>query len=277
MLTPQRSAELNNLCRTFRRDVIRLLHAIQTGHPGGSLSVCEILTVLYFVTAQIDATRPQDPQRDRILLSKGHAAPMLYRILAEKGFFPLADLQGLRQFGCHLQGHPCTERTPGVELPSGPLGIGLSAGLGKALALRLDDNPARVFVVLGDGELNEGTIWEAAMSAAKFGLDRVTAIVDRNHVQLDGPGDVIMPLADLAAKWLAFGWRVLTCNGHDVAALAEAYRQAGRDPGGRPTVILAETVKGKGVSFMEGKSAWHGSPINDAQLAQALLDLGGEA
>ncbi len=274
-LSDQRVAELNALCRTFRRSVITQLHRIQTGHPGGSLSVCEILTVLYFEKARVDAANPCDPLRDRILLSKGHAAPMLYRILAEKGFFPLADLERLRQFGCHLQGHPCTEGTPGVELPSGPLGIGLSAGLGKAIALRLDHNPARVYVVLGDGELNEGTVWEAAMSGAKFKLDHVTAIVDRNRVQLDGTSDEIMPLDDLAAKWAAFGWRVICCDGHDVRAL-DAAIDAAHAVEGRPAVILADTVKGKGVSFMEGKSLWHGNPISDSQYQTAMAELGGD-
>lgn len=275
-VSPQKAAELNALCRVFRKDVLTQLHAIQTGHPGGSLSVCEILTVLYFQQAFVDAQDPKNPGRDRIILSKGHAAPMLYRILAEKGFFPREDLARLRQLGCHLQGHPCAEKTPGVELPSGPLGLGLSAALGMALALRLDHNPARVFVVIGDGELNEGTIWEAAMSGAKFKLDQVTAIIDRNHVQMDGTSDEIMPLFDLAAKWKAFGWETIGCDGHDVAALSEAI-DAARAVKGRPTVIIAETIKGKGVSFMEGRSLWHGNPINDELFALAMNELGGES
>lgn len=270
----RRLAELGSLCQKFRTDLIRQLHAVQTGHPGGSLSVCEILTTLFFEKAKVNPKFPRDPQRDRIILSKGHAAPMLYRILAELGFFPLEDFARLRQFGCHLQGHPCPEHTPGVELPSGPLGMGLSAGLGMALSLRLDNNPARVFVVLGDGELNEGCIWEAAMCAAKFRLDRLTAIVDYNHVQLDGASEEIMPMGDLAAKWRSFGWEVLECDGHDIACLCDSIDAAAKTCG-KPTVILADSVKGKGVSFMEGKSAWHGSPINREQFETAMAELGG--
>lgn len=274
-MKPERAAELDALCLTFRQRLVRLLHAIQTGHPGGSLSACEILTVLYFEKASVNPADPRDPARDRIILSKGHAAPMLYLALAEKGFFPASDLAGLRQCGSHLQGHPCPSRTPGVELPSGPLGMGLSAGLGKALALRLDRSPAHVYVILGDGELNEGTVWEAAMAAAKFHPGNLTAIVDRNRVQLDGSCADIMPMGDLAAKWRAFGWKTLICDGHDVAALAGAFDEA-KEEKASPTVIVAETIKGAGVSFMEGKNTWHGSPIGDEQLALALRELEGD-
>lgn len=275
-MTPQRTDELKALCRTFRTDLIQRLHATQTGHPGGSLSVCEILTTLYFEKAQVNPSDPRDASRDRIILSKGHAAPMLYLALAENGFFPREDFAGLRQFGSHLQGHPCSRHTPGVEIPSGPLGMGLSAGVGMALSLRLDKNPAMVFAILGDGELNEGTIWEAAMSAAKYGLDNLVAIVDYNHVQLDGTSDAIMPLGDLGAKWRAFGWEAIGCDGHDIPALCDAI-DAATAVRGKPCVIIAETVKGKGVSFMEGKNVWHGSPINDEQCRTALNDLGGKA
>jgi Transketolase, N-terminal subunit len=275
-LSTQRIDELRALCQKFRIDLIRQLHSVQTGHPGGSLSVCEILTVLYFEKAKVTPASPCDPSRDRIILSKGHAAPMLYRILAEKGFFPHEDFAGLRRFGCHLQGHPCSKHTPGVEIPSGPLGLGLSAGIGMALSLRLSENPARVYVVLGDGELNEGCVWEAAMSANKYKLDNLTAIVDYNHIQLDGTSDDIMPMGDLAAKWRAFGWEVVSCDGHNIAAISNAIDICQRIEG-RPAVILAESVKGKGVSFMEGKNSWHGSPINDEQYAVAMEELGGTA
>lgn len=275
-LSQQRRTELEALCQKFRIDLIKQLHLTQTGHPGGSLSVCEILTTLYFEKANINPLFPRDPSRDRIILSKGHAAPMLYRILAEKGFFPLDDFAGLRQFGCHLQGHPCSAHTGGVEIPSGPLGLGLSAGIGMALSLRLDANPARVYVILGDGELNEGCIWEAAMSAAKFKVDNLVAIVDYNHVQLDGTSDAVMPLGDLAAKWRAFGWEALGCDGHDVASLSDAL-DASRRITGKPCVILAESVKGKGVPFMEGKNTWHGNPIGREQYEEAMVALGGRA
>lgn len=275
-LSSQRREELEALCQKFRIDLIRQLHAVQTGHPGGSLSVCEILTALYFEKANTNPASPRDPSRDRIILSKGHAAPMLYRVLGEKGFFPLDDFAKLRQYGCHLQGHPCSAHTPGVEIPSGPLGLGLSAGIGMALSLRLDRNPARVYVVLGDGELNEGGVWEAAMCAAKYKLDNLLAIVDYNHVQLDGTSDAIMPLGDLAAKWRAFGWETLPCDGHDISALCETI-DAARKIKAKPSVIIAESVKGKGVPFMEGKNTWHGNPIGKEQFAEAMVALGGMA
>lgn len=272
-LSSQRKHALDTLCRSFRIRLIEMLHAAGSGHPGGSLSACEILATLYFEKANVDAENQHDPARDRIILSKGHAAPMLYIALAEKGFFPKEELFSLRRFGTRLQGHPCMKHTPGVELTSGPLGMGLSAGVGMALALRMDHNPATVYVVLGDGELNEGTVWEACMSAAKFQTDHLVAIVDRNHVQLDGPSDEIMPLFDVDAKFRAFGFSVFHCDGHDVAALAESIDAAKAAKG--PSVIIAETVKGKGISFMEGKNIWHGKPVDDAIRAAALGELEG--
>ena len=273
-LSAKRVDELNALCNKFRIDVITQLHKIQTGHPGGSLSVCEILTALYFEKANTDGANPLDSNRDRIILSKGHAAPMLYRILAEKGYFPLSDFAHLRQFGSHLQGHPSNHDTPGIEIPTGPLGLGLGVGVGKALALKLDNNPAHVYVIMGDGELNEGTVWESAMSAYKYKLDNLTVIVDRNNVQLDGTSDEIMPMGDVGKKFESFGFNVLYCDGHDISAVCDNLDKA-RDFKGLPTVIVAETIKGKAVSFMEGKSAWHGSPINDELFAKAIEELGG--
>ena len=264
------------LCQQFRRDVIKTLHEAGTGHPGGSLSVCEILTVLYFGVAKIGPENIGDPGRDRIVLTKGHAAPMLYRILAEKGFFPVEEMATLRQLNSRLQGHPNAQSTPGVELASGPLGIGLSAALGMALGLRLDGSGARVYAVMGDGELYEGTVWEAALAAAKFRVDSLTTIVDCNGVQLDGTTDEIMPLGDLEAKFAAFGFAVFHCDGHDLAALCQALEATGAVEG-KPSVVLARTVKGKGVSFMEGKHIWHGSPISTEQYREAMLQLGGKA
>ena len=274
-LSAKRAGELSALCAKFRTDVITQLHRIQTGHPGGSLSVCEILTTLYFEKANNNGSNPNDPARDRVVLSKGHAAPMLYRILAERGYFPLADFAQLRQMGSHLQGHPCNHGTPGVEVPSGPLGLGLGVGVGKALSLRLSGNPARVFVVMGDGELNEGTVWESAMSAYKYKLDNLTVIVDRNHVQLDGTSDDIMPMIDICKKFESFGFNAIECDGHNITNLCESIDKAAETKG-IPTVIIAQTIKGKGVSFMEGKNTWHGSPINDELFAQAINELGGD-
>ena len=220
-LTPERTAELQELCRQYRIDVLTAIHGAQSGHPGGSLSVCEILTLLYQQRMHVDAAHPDDPDRDRLVLCKGHAAPMLYRNLIGKGFLPPESMNTLRQTGSPLQGHPCM-RTPGVDMPSGPLGIGLAAAQGIALGLKLNHSDARVYAVLGDGELDEGAVWEAAASAVKFGLDNLTAIVDWNKVQLDGTTDEIMPLRDLPGKWKAFGWNVLRCDGHDLAALDAA-------------------------------------------------------
>jgi len=270
-LAPERAAELRELCRRFRIDVLKAIHGVQSGHPGGSLSVCEILTLLYQERMNIDANKPDDPDRDRLILCKGHAAPMLYRNLIEKGFLPSDSMNTLRRIDSLLQGHPSIH-TPGVEMSTGPLGIGLSAAQGMALGLKLNGSPARVYAVLGDGELNEGTVWEAAMSAPKFKLSNLTAVVDYNRVQLDGTTDEVMPLRDLRAKWAAFGWNVIECDGHSLEELSDAFDAAEAYKEG-PTVIIAHTVKGKGVSFMEGKAAWHGKAIPDEDLAAALKEL----
>lgn len=272
-LTVERAAELNELCRKFRIDVLTAIHGAQSGHPGGSLSVCEILTLLYQERMNISADRPDDPDRDRLVLSKGHTVPMLYRNLVEKGYLPADCMNTLRKVDSVLQGHP-SMHTPGIEMPAGPLGLGLSAAQGMAMGLKLSGSPARVYAVLGDGELNEGTIWEAAMSAPKFALDNLTAIVDWNHVQLDGTTEEIMPIRDLAGKWRAFGWNVIECNGHDLMAL-DAALDAAEATKGLPTVIIADCIKGKGVSFMEGKSAWHGAAIDAESYAKAMAELGG--
>lgn len=271
-MTTKEKQELERKCLSFRRELIEVLHEKRTGHPGGSLSVCEILTTLYFHTARVDAGAPEDPNRDRIILSKGHAAPMLYLCLAEKGYFPKEEMHTLRDLDTRLQGHPSSCCTPGVDLTAGPLGLGLSAGVGMALGLRGDGSDARVYVVLGDGELDEGTVWEGAMSAAKFGVSNLTAVVDLNGVQLDGTTAQIMPMTRLRERFQSFGWNCLECDGHDVEALSAAFEQAAEEKE-RPTVILAHTVKGKGVSFMEGKNTWHGAPIDDASYAMAMAEL----
>ena len=273
-ITAQRAAELQTLCRRFRREALTAISAVQSGHPGGSLSVCEILTVLYQERMHVDASRPDDPDRDRLVLSKGHAAPMLYCNLIEKGFLPKDSLSTLRRIDSQLQGHACIH-TPGVDMSAGPLGIGLAAAQGMALGLRLSGSPARVYAVLGDGETEEGAVWEAATSAPKFGLSNLCAIVDFNKVQLDGTTDEIMPLRDMPGKWAAFGWNVIRCDGHDIPALVDAL-DAAEQCKDKPTVIIADTIKGKDVSFMEGKAAWHGKAISPEDLEHALQELGGD-
>ena len=266
--------KLEQMCHQFRIDVLTTLHAKQTGHPGGSLSVCEILTTLYFAQMNVDPKDPQKADRDRLVLCKGHAAPMLYRVLAEKGFFPVEEMNTLRDFETRLQGHPCMKDTPGVDMSTGPLGIGLSTAVGMALAAKLDNAPTRVYAVLGDGEINEGTVWEACMSASKYEVDNLCAILDWNGVQLDGTAEDIMPMGDIKAKFDSFGFHCIECDGHDVEALYNAFEEA-KTVKGKPTIVLAHTVKGKGVSFMEGKNTWHGKAIGDEEFAKAMEELGG--
>jgi transketolase len=273
-LPADRTAFLEGLCGKFRNRLIDVLYKVQTGHPGGSLSTTEILTTLYFEKMKIDPKNPTWEDRDRFILAKGHAAPMLYIALAERGFFPDADLETLRQLGSHLQGHPCAKTTPGVELSTGPLGLGLSAGLGMALGARLAKKSFTTYVLMGDGEIQEGIVWEAAMAASKFKLDNVVAILDRNGVQLDGTVEEIMPLGDVKAKWESFGWNTLNIDGHKVGEISDAVDTA-KTLKGKPTIIIARTVKGKGVSFMEGKNTWHGKPINPEEYAAAKAELKG--
>ncbi len=271
-MMPEKKKELEYMCLQFRRNLIDILHSIQTGHPGGSLSCTEILTTLYFAVMRYDSLAPNMEGRDRLILSKGHAAPMLYLNLAEAGFFPKEDLKTLRQLDSHLQGHPCLHKTPGVELSAGPLGLGLGAGIGMALGERQKGSDAYIYVLLGDGEIEEGSIWEAAMAGAKYKTDHCIAILDNNGVQLDGTNDEIMPLGDISAKWAAFGWNVIHCDGHDVEAIESAVISA-KSVKDQPSIIICKTVKGKGISFMEGQSAWHGKPIDEVAYRQAMQEL----
>lgn len=267
--------DLTALTRRIRRHILEMTHAAQSGHPGGSLSSVEILTALYFGgVLKHDPARPEWPERDRFVMSKGHATPVLYAVLAEAGYFSTDLLAGFRRLDGPLQGHVIRHQPAGVEMSGGALGLGLSFSAGLALAARLDGASHRVYCLLGDGELNEGQNWEAAMSAAHFGLDRITAIVDRNGYQNDVyPGDEIMGLNPLPDKWAAFGWHVVEVDdGHDLTQLLDAYRAAGAVHG-QPQVIIAQTQKGKGVSFMEGSGAWHGKAPSDEQLAQALAEI----
>ena len=261
-MTNEKKQELDALCLKFRRTLIEILHEKQTGHPGGSLSVCEILTNLYFNDANISPENINDRSRDKIILCKGHAAPMLYIELAHKGFFPVEELHTLRDINSRLQGHPCSKETPGVEASTGPLGAGYPLALGVALADMHDDIDAYTYAVLGDGEINEGVVWETAMNASKFKADKLITILDWNGVQLDGTTEQIMPMGDIELKWKAFGYNTIVCDGHDVAALSAAIETA-KSVKGVPSIILAKTVKGKGVSFMEGKNTWHGAPVTE--------------
>ena len=268
-LTNERAEELAEQCRQFRVDVLTAIHGAQSGHPGGSLSVCEILTLLYQELMNVDAKRPDDPDRDRLVLCKGHAAPMLYRNLIEKGFLPADSMATLRKLDSQLQGHPSIH-TPGVEMPSGPLGIGLAAAQGMALGLKLNNSPARVFAVLGDGELNEGSMWESLSIAGHQKLNNLTVIVDRNGLQLDGFTKDIQSAENLAERFLAFGFDTREIDGHDPEAIDAALSVRP----GRPFAILARTVKGRGVSFAENNADWHANVLTDELYEQARRELG---
>lgn len=271
----ERKIELEALCLQFRNELVDLLHSIQTGHPGGSLSCTEIITTLYYEKMNSNPQNPKMEGRDIFVLSKGHAAPMLYLVLAHLGYFPKSELKTLRQINSNLQGHPCVHKTKGIELSTGPLGLGLGAALGMSLSERLKNSDAYTYVVLGDGEIQEGVVWEAAMAAAKFKADHLITILDNNGVQLDGTLEEIMPMGDISAKWKAFGWNVIHCDGHDVESISDAVDKA-KDCKGKPSIIIASTVKGKGVSFMEGKNIWHGKPIGNNEYKIAKVELGGE-
>jgi transketolase len=240
----------------IRTDILEMVAEAKSGHPGGSLSAVEILVALFFYKMRHDPKLPDWPDRDRFVLSKGHAAPVLFATLAESGYFPVSELKTLRKLNSRLQGHP-DFRIPGVEFPGGSLGIGLSAAIGMALAAKLDKSDYRVYALLGDGEMDEGETWEAAMAASKFKLDNLTAIVDRNGIQQDGLTEQIMPIEPLGYKWKAFNWHVLEVDGFDLRQVIEALEKA-ENMRNRPTVIIAHTVKGKGVSFMEWDPAYHG-------------------
>lgn len=264
--------ELESIAYDLRKVIIDMIYAAGSGHPGGSLSLCEILSVLYYHELHVDPAHPKDPGRDRLIFSKGHGAPALYAVLARKGFFPDHHLKTLRKFGSILQGHPDSRKTPGVEISSGSLGMGISFGIGTALVARHDSLPYRTYVIVGCGELDEGQNWEAFLTASKYKLDNLAVIVDYNKVQLDGTNDEILPLSDLAAKLQAFNFHVLQCDGHTVASLLGAFAEA-KTVEGKPTAIIANTVKGKGVSFMEHNPEWHGKPINDEEYKQAMQEL----
>jgi Transketolase, N-terminal subunit len=260
------------LARKIRIDVIKEVFNAGSGHPGGSLSAADIVTALYFREMNIDPEDPQMEDRDKLILSKGHAAPVQYAALAERGFFGVDELATLRKMGSRLQGHAKMGLVPGIEMSTGSLGQGFSVSVGMALANKLDGKKGRIYALLGDGELQEGLIWEAAMSSAHYGLDNLVAIVDHNGLQIDGRNDDVMKVSPIGAKFAGFGWNVIEIDGHNMAQILDAFAKA-RQCSGRPTVIVAETVKGKGVSFMEDQAGWHGKAPDDEQTAKALEEL----
>ena len=271
----ERIAELEEKARKLRVSIVKTLHKSQSGHTGGSLSAMDMVTALYFYKMRHNPADPGWEGRDRFVLSKGHAAPAQYVALAEAGYFPVEDLMMLRRLGSHLQGHPDSKSTPGVEVPTGSLGQGLSMAVGMALGLRLDGKANRVYALLGDGELQEGQVWEAAMAGGHYRLDNLCAMVDANALQIDGEVAKVMNVAPIADKFRAFGWNALEIDGHNMAAITDSLDMA-ETVKGKPTVIVAHTVKGKGVSFFENKASYHGVPPSDEELPRALECMGEE-
>lgn len=265
--------ELQQQAKEIRKEILQMTHKAGSGHPGGSLSAADIVTALYFHVMNIDPENPKWEARDRFVLSKGHAAPVLYAALAEQGYFPKEDLNHLRQIDQHLQGHPDMKGTPGVDMTTGSLGQGISAAVGMALAGKMDQASYRVYALLGDGEMQEGQVWEALMSAAHYKLDNLIACLDHNRIQLVGPTNEIMTISPAAEKIRAFGWHVIEIDGHDMQAILNALKEA-EGVTGKPIMIVANTVKGKGVSFMENTAAWHGNAPSATDLEKALAELG---
>lgn len=263
---------LESVAKNIRRSIVSMICEAKSGHPGGSLSIVDILTALYYGEMKIDPTKPKMEGRDRFVLSKGHAAPALYAVLAERGYFPKEELMTLRKFGSHLQGHPDMKKVPGVEISTGSLGQGLSVANGMALNAKLFQEEYRVYVMMGDGELQEGQIWEAAMTAVHYKLDNLCAFVDVNNLQIDGSVDVVMGVEPLDKKWEAFGWNVISIDGHNFEEIFSALETA-KTCKGKPTLILAKTVKGKGVSFMENVCGFHGTAPTAEERERALAEL----
>lgn len=265
--------QLEQKANTIREDIIRMLEHAGSGHSAGPLGLSDIFTALYFDVMKHDPKRPDWDERDILLLSNGHCVPVRYATMAEAGYFPKKELMTLRKLGSRLQGHPERTKLPGLENTSGPLGCGLSQAAGMALAMRMDKQlHRRVFVVTGDGELDEGNNWEAIMLIAKYNLNAITAIVDRNNIQIDGPTETVMPLEDLKKKWEGFGWHAIEIDGNDIEAVIDACAMA-KAITEKPVVIIAYTIPGKGVDFMEGDFHWHGAPPNHEQAVKALHEL----
>lgn len=264
--------ELKKIANEVRKGIVTSVHSAKAGHPGGSLSATDIYTYLYFVEMNVDPKEPKKADRDRFVLSKGHTAPGYYSTLAQRGFFPVEDLVTLRQLGSYLQGHPCMQHIPGVDMSSGSLGQGISAAVGMAISAKLSNDDYRVYTLLGDGEIQEGQVWEAAMLAGHRKLDNLVVIVDNNGLQIDGNiADVCSPYP-IDKKFEAFNFHVINIDGHDYDQIEAAFKEA-RETKGQPTAIIAKTIKGKDVSFMENQASWHGVAPNDDQYAQAMKDL----
>lgn len=259
----------------MRVGIIKAITAAKSGHPGGSLSAADIITALYFKEMNVDPANPKMADRDKLILSKGHIAPAQYAALALKGFFPKEDIMELRKIGSHFQGHPNMEKIPGVEMSTGSLGQGISAAVGMALANKMDKNPGRIYAILGDGELQEGLVWEAAMAAAHYDLDNLVAIVDNNGLQIDGKNDDVMAVNPITDKFAAFGWNVIAIDGHSFEEIFAAF-DAARACKGKPTAIIAKTNKGRGVSFMQDNPDWHGKAPSVEEAEKAIAELGGE-
>lgn len=275
-LQDDRIHELENQARRVRADILKMTHDVggaHKGHPGGALSAADVVTALYFHVMKVDPANPRDPDRDRFVLSKGHTCPVLYAALALRGYFDRSHYQKFRTVGGMLQGHPDMRKTPGVDMTAGSLGHGLAAGLGMAVAGRIDGKSYRTYVMLGDGECQEGLVWEAAMAAGHFRMASLTAIVDVNGLQSCFPVEETMKMDPLAAKWAAFGWNTVEIDGHDMAQILDSLAAAASTTD-RPTVILARTVKGKGVSFMENNNEWHQKAPSDEEYRAALAELG---
>jgi len=267
-----KTEELKKKAAELRKTILTMIHEAKSGHPGGALSLADIFTVLYYKEMNIDPQNPEKDNRDRLVLSKGHACPVLYSILALKGYFPLEEIYTLRKLGSMFQGHPDMRKVPGVDMTTGSLGQGLSAAVGMAFGQRAAGMNAYTYAILGDGELNEGQIWEAVMLANKYGLSNLIAIVDYNNLQLDGNCCDIMPMDPLDEKWKAFGWRVLSMDGHDIDDIVKTLEEAKVEKE-KPVCIIAKTVKGKGISFMENKVGWHGKAPNDSEFEQAINEI----
>ena len=263
--------ELQKMANEVRKGIVTAVHSAKAGHPGGSLSAADVFTYLYFEEMNIDPANPDKEDRDRFVLSKGHTAPGLYSTLANRGYFPVEDLTTLRKLGSYLQGHPCIH-IPGVDMSSGSLGQGISAAVGMALGGKMSDKDFRVYTVLGDGEIQEGQVWEAAMFAGFRKLDNLCVIVDNNNLQIDGPIDEVCSPYPIDKKFEAFNFHVINCSAHDFDELRAAFKEA-RETKGMPTCIVVHSVKGKGVSFMENKAGWHGKAPNDEEYAVAMADL----
>ena len=268
----KRVIELSIIANRVRKNALTAVHSAQSGHPGGSLSIADVLTLLYFEVMKNDPKNPKDPDRDRFVLSKGHTAPALYGTLAERGYFPVEDIPGFRHIDSYLQGHPDMVKVPGVDMSTGSLPQGVCVGAGMALAGKLDKKDYRVYSILGDGELEEGQVWEAAMFAPHYKLDNYTIFIDNNGLQIDGDITKVMNPTPIDKKFEAFGWNVIHSSAHDFNELYNAI-EAAKECKGKPTAIIMKSVKGKNVSFMENQAAWHGSAPNDEQYAQAIAEL----